>query len=139
MDPQTHEEDAPHTVVIADETADSTGTTHHNNKPLHTTKEESVDETSTTRHEPTVLADESIEEEAAVAMAESEQEGGGAEYDISLRLHRKVAEIAAKAYTRASDQSNVLSRARLADVALVKFDEIEIGKFLGKGSFSNVQ
>ena len=59
-------------------------------------------------------------------------------HDISLRLHRRVASIATEAYRRASAQSNVLSRTKVLDVALVRFDELEIGKFLGKGSFSSV-
>ncbi len=130
------------------ESADEASTTHHN--PLSTIKEdESLDETGTTRHEAQLVKEEKIEEEAAAALAEEKKaresrgdensgsKGGGP--DISLRLHRKVAEIAAKAYRRASEQSNVLSRAKLADIALIKFDEIEVGKFLGKGSFSNVQ
>ena len=152
MTPQTATVDG--TAVSVEETA------HHTT--LHAIAEESLDETSATRHEPLLAADDekeaeealllALQEEECVAAAEEEktqqqQEGGGGkppleslkEIDPSMRLHRKVAEIAAKAYRRASEQSNVLSEARLADIALVRFDEIEVGTFLGKGSFSNVQ
>lgn len=46
--------------------------------------------------------------------------------------------MANKAYRRASAKSNVLSRTKVSDIALVSMNEISIGKWLGKGSFSNV-
>ena len=125
-----------------------------------TIEEEALDETSRTVHEPlNAEQDAKDAEEIASSMSEAEAEEAKEQKspepnkkekpsnktyekkkssDYSLRLHKKVAEIAAKAYRRASEQSNVLSKARLADIALMNFDEIEIGKFLGKGSFSNV-
>ena len=127
--------------IEVDETADEASTTHHN--PLHAIKEEEMDETSTTRHEPLFVQEEEAAEkeeaDAAAATVKHDAAKGSPEHDVSLKLHRKVAEIAAKAYRRASEQSNVLSRAKLADIAMVKIEELEIGKFLGKGSFSNVQ
>eukprot|EP00581_Thalassiosira_minuscula_P009927 CAMPEP_0183708554 /NCGR_PEP_ID=MMETSP0737-20130205/4832_1 /TAXON_ID=385413 /ORGANISM="Thalassiosira miniscula, Strain CCMP1093" /LENGTH=515 /DNA_ID=CAMNT_0025936447 /DNA_START=214 /DNA_END=1761 /DNA_ORIENTATION=- len=117
------------------ESVDSTSATHHApviaNEMLGTIKEndEDMDETSTTHHEP-LLAKE-VEAEFAAAVP-TEQNA------IDLRLQKKVAEIAAKTYNRASNKSNVLSRTKLADIALVKFEEFQVGKFLGKGSFSNV-
>eukprot|EP00571_Detonula_confervacea_P011975 CAMPEP_0172306786 /NCGR_PEP_ID=MMETSP1058-20130122/7784_1 /TAXON_ID=83371 /ORGANISM="Detonula confervacea, Strain CCMP 353" /LENGTH=526 /DNA_ID=CAMNT_0013018779 /DNA_START=12 /DNA_END=1592 /DNA_ORIENTATION=+ len=143
---------APFKAAIDEESADddegyaSASTTHHS-PLLRTIKEESMDETSTTRHEPLSLVqddDNMKEEEEAYAAArarvvvDKQHDTTGGAHDGTLRLNRKVAEIAAKAYRRASAQSNVLSRAKLADIALVRFDEMEIGKFLGKGSFSNV-
>jgi serine/threonine protein kinase len=46
--------------------------------------------------------------------------------------------MASKAYRRASAKSNVLSRTKLDDIALVTMEEITTGSMLGKGSFSNV-
>lgn len=46
--------------------------------------------------------------------------------------------MADRAHRRASAQSNVLSRTKVADIALISMDEISIGQWLGKGSFSNV-
>lgn len=106
-----------------------------------------MDETATTRHEPlnikeeeyNIETDEDDDNKAATKEDGTNSEIEDAKKDPQYKLHRKVAEIAAKAYRRASEQSNVLSRTKLDNIALVKFDEIQIGKFLGKGSFSNVQ
>ena len=46
--------------------------------------------------------------------------------------------MANRAYRRASVKSNVLSHTKTNDIALVTMDELSIGKWLGKGSFSNV-
>ena len=122
---------------------DTVSSSHHQARLSTIGEEDSMDETSRTVHEPLEMKDEKVEdlpaEEAPPTppTKASDQKETGKE-DMSLRLHRKVAEIAAKAYRRASEQSNVLSQAKLADVALVKFEELEIGKFLGKGSFSDV-
>lgn len=132
---------------------DHTGSTHHTPAHLLPMGEDSVmDETGTTRHEPLDLKDDEkaaedldVEPTATEDTVKSAGKGGDvtssqmSQQEMQAqRLHRKVAEIAAKAYRRASEQSNVLSKAKLADIALVKFEELEIGKFLGKGSFSNV-
>ena len=125
---------APH-----NDEADSTSETHHNANILKTIKEDEVmDETATTRHEPLNIKEDEYKEDDNKDNNNSTG-GGEEEIDVSLRLHRKVAEIAAKAYRRASEQSNVLSKAKLDNIALIKFNELEIGTFLGKGSFSNVQ
>eukprot|EP00986_Skeletonema_menzelii_P006137 scaffold2316_cov135-Skeletonema_menzelii.AAC.12 len=73
-------------------------------------------------------------ETAAAAPTES----SAPELDISLRIHEKVAAVASKAYRKASAKSNVLSTEKLAGIDLIKFDQIEVGQLLGKGSFSNV-
>ena len=126
---------APH-----NDEADSTSETHHNANILKTIKEDEVmDETAVTRHEPLNIKEDEYKEEDNKDNNNSTAGGEEAEIDVSLRLHRKVAEIAAKAYRRASEQSNVLSKAKLDNIALMKFNELEIGTFLGKGSFSNVQ
>lgn len=126
-----------------------------------TVDDEALDETSRTHHEPKEIQDsiESIVEEGLPGddgeqlQKDKEDNGVGKPSsgsssspsmsrndpaDPNLRLHRKVAEIAANAYKRASAQSQVLSRSKLEDVGLVQFKELEIGEFLGKGSFSNV-
>jgi len=122
----------PHTTPITAEEEEVMSSTHHESLLA---ADEKIDE----------LAASLIEEEEAEAKKESapqpphhQQQKQQQPPKIPLKLQQKVAEIAAKAYRNASDQSNVLSRAKLADIALVKFEEISIGKFLGKGSFSNV-
>ncbi len=40
---------------------------------------------------------------------------------------------------RESAKSQVLSRTNLSEIAIVRFDELEIGVKLGNGSFSDVQ
>jgi hypothetical protein len=47
--------------------------------------------------------------------------------------------MANKAYQRESAKSQVLSRTNLSEIAIVRFDELEIGVKLGNGSFSDVQ
>mmetsp|Transcript_24575 Transcript_24575/g.44121 ORF Transcript_24575/g.44121 Transcript_24575/m.44121 type:complete len:510 (-) Transcript_24575:82-1611(-) len=115
----------------ADESANDASTTHHNPHLIATSKEDSMDVTSTTHHEPLLVQEGKLEEDIAAEEEASKD-------DIPLRLQKKVAKLAAEAYRRASEQSNVLSRAKLADIGLVRFEEIEVGNFLGKGSFSNV-
>jgi len=110
--------------------------------------DEEEEEMSSTHHESLLAKDEKIyeltaslieeEDEAERKAAPPQQEQQQQPPKIPLRLQKTVAKIAAKAYHNASDQSNVLSHAKLADIALVNFDEISIGQFLGKGSFSNV-
>mmetsp|Transcript_25188 Transcript_25188/g.53623 ORF Transcript_25188/g.53623 Transcript_25188/m.53623 type:complete len:539 (-) Transcript_25188:537-2153(-) len=123
--------------------ASSTHRTPDENQ-LSIIEEEGMNDTSTTRHESLLAKEEKVEnlteaEEVVRSLARKdscvESTGGN---KISMKVQRKVAELAAKAYKRASDSSNVLSRAMLADIALVRFDELEVGQFLGKGSFSNV-
>lgn len=75
-------------------------------------------ETSTTHHEPILL----------VEVPETE----------TMKDRRLIADMADRAHRRASAQSNVLSRTKVADIALISMDEISIGQWLGKGSFSNV-
>jgi len=120
----------------ADESADDASTTHHNPHLIATSREESMDETSTTRHEPLLIQEKKLEED--IAAEEEAARADSSKDDIPLRLQKKVAKLAAEAYRLASEQSNVLSRAKLADIGLVRFEEIEVGNFLGKGSFSNV-
>ena len=109
-----------------------------------------LDDTSTTLHEPVEKislsqsdAESSVDplEQAALlqaAAASRAREGTGGAEKYNERLHRKVAELAAVSYDAASKYSSVLSRSKLADIALVRLDEIDIGDFLGKGSFSDV-
>jgi serine/threonine protein kinase len=81
---------------------------------------EESEETSKTHHDPILLEEcEPLETR-------------------SMKDRRAIAEMAHKAYRRASAKSHVLSRTKLADIALVSMDEITVGKWLGKGSFSDV-
>lgn len=93
-------------------------------------KEEEMDETARTLHVPLNIKEEDEEED--------EDDFVEAETNADVLVHQKVAEIASKAYHRASAHSNVLSGTKIAEIALVRFDELEVGDFLGKGSFSNV-
>lgn len=129
--------------------------------PLGPIAEEDVDCTSATRHEPSLDLD-SAEAEARVdgaddadaapaPLRESSAEprpwtrrsgsdlGSRPDGTVAIppAVQRKVAALSAEAYRRASDKSAVLSRAKLADIALVRFDELQTGSFLGKGSFSS--
>lgn len=88
---------------------------------IHALAEES-DETATTHHEPIILA------ELTSPPQESE----------SMKDRRKIADMADRAYRRASTKSHVLTRSKTADIALLSMEELTIGKWLGKGSFSNV-
>lgn len=104
-------------------------TTHHK---LEVVQEELevLNETSATHRAPSTV----ITEEKEVPP----QEPAAVEDEISLRIHEKVASIASKAYRRASAKSNVLSRDKVAGIALVNFEDLTVGELLGKGSFSYV-
>ena len=78
-------------------------------------EEGDVDSTSTTHHVPLIMNEKHEE----------------------VCPRNKVSEIATKAFRRASAESNVLSRAKLQDIALLRMEELYIGTFLGKGSFSD--
>lgn len=88
---------------------------------IHAIAEES-DETATTHHEPIILA------ELTSPPQESE----------SMKDRRRIADMADRAYRRASTKSHVLTRSKAADIALLSMEELTIGQWLGKGSFSNV-
>ena len=149
------------------ETSESSTTHHQPSWYPRTIKEDEdeneVDETSTTHHAPSIMKDtkdaiegsESSPAKLGRGIAESalakqlqdkqqQQPVKAKEKDvqsvdeISLRIHKRVAEIAAQAYSAASAQSHVLSKTKLRDIALIRLEELEAGTFLGKGSFSNV-
>ena len=82
---------------------------------------ESIEETSATRHEPILLAE-------CAPLVET----------ASMKDRRHIADMANRAYRRASAKSNVLSRSNASDIALLNIHEISIGRWLGKGSFSDV-
>ncbi len=97
--------------------------------------EERLDETSATCHEPSIIAATTVD---LPQFAEKENGNDGFS-EASLKVHRKVAEIAANSYQDAAQESHVLSSVINADLALVNIGELTIGKFLGSGSFSHVQ
>lgn len=92
--------------------------------PIHlmSLMSETEEETSTTHHEPSYVAEECTPQPDTASMQD----------------RRHIADMASKAYRRASAKSNVLSRTKLADIALVTMEEITTGSMLGMGSFSNV-
>ena len=109
-------------------------------------EEERLDETSATRHEPTSIASavtlqNFVEEDEAINPANDivNNEKAAVFSEASLKIHRKVAQIAADSYQNAAEESRVLSSADIAELALVNIGEMTIGKFLGSGSFSHVQ
>lgn len=102
----------------------------------HTLEADCLDETSLTLHEPR----KATTDDDADADAETVPEIPAKKpISSSLLLNMRVAEMANKAYRRESAKSQVLSRINLAEIAIVRFDELEIGVKLGKGSFSDVQ
>jgi len=110
---------------------------------LNATREqqERLDETSMTRHEPSIAttdgAKQSLEQEADAAFAVVTS--GDTISEASLKIHRDVAQIASKSFENAVVESRVLSNAKVADLAFLNIGELTIGKFLGSGSFSDVQ
>jgi hypothetical protein len=109
-------------------------------------EEERLDETAATRHEPTLIASavtlqNFVEEDEAINPANDivNNEKAAEFSEASLKIHRKVAQIAADSYQNAAEESRVLSSADIAELALVNIGEMTIGKFLGSGSFSHVQ
>lgn len=142
---QTNNESASDNVGSTTHKSDPQAASPHSHR-LHTiSEEERLDETSATRHEPIALTNTfvSAEDEANTNMqivsTGKEVDSDYIKSDASMKIHRKVAEIAANSFHRASEESLVLSSAMLADIALVNIGELTIGKFLGQGSFSNVQ
>ncbi|KAL7465419.1 hypothetical protein ACHAXS_005742 [Conticribra weissflogii] len=87
---------------------------------------------------PPSSSPKSISPQDAASPAQQEYYDRREEEEFSLRIHKKVADLASKAYHRASAQSAVLTRSKLQDIALIRMDELELGDFLGKGSFSDV-
>ncbi len=131
-----------------EELHDVLSTTHHK---LSTVAEEmnmsELSATSATHRVLTPLDQHDLDsdeepKESAPAAAEAAATAEP-EPDISSRIHErviheKVATIASKAYRKASAKSSVLSMDKVRGIDLIKFDRIEVGQLLGKGSFSNV-
>ena len=113
----------------------------------HTLEADCLDETSRTLHEPrksTAEDDADADADAGVAgvvvpMETVPEIPAEKPRSSSLLLNQRVAEMANKAYHRECAKSQVLSRTNLAEIAMVRFDELEIGVKLGEGSFSDVQ
>ena len=125
---------------------DAVSTTHHK-----LTSIPDSEEMQATHREPSGIITEDLEEEdlkeqKPTAEAKKKQEDFAAtstaaaavDESLDIRIHEKVASIASKAYRRAAATSNVLSRDKVAGIALVKFEDLTVGEFLGKGSFSYV-
>lgn len=115
-------------------------TTHHKPSAVQEEMEDLNEQTAATHREPSLSLTEEEEEEHVTSQpaVAADCDSKDAELDISLRIHEKVASLASKAYRKASAKSNVLCKDRISGVALVKFEDITVGKLLGKGSFSYV-
>ena len=130
----------------SEEDTDAVSTTHHKLASIP-----EAEEMQATHREPSGIITEDLEEEdlkeAPTAAAKKKKEdfattstavAAAVDESLDIRIHEKVASIASKAYRRASATSNVLSRDKVAGIALVKFEDLTVGEFLGKGSFSYV-
>lgn len=97
------------------------------------------EEASTTHHVPILLAECEQEHDHEEQQLQQSPERAVVVVDTdSLKDRRLAARMANRAYRRASVKSNVLSHTKTNDIALVAMDELSVGKWLGKGSFSNV-
>jgi hypothetical protein len=108
----------------------------------HTLEADCLDETSRTLHEPRkATTDDDAGDAGVVVPMETVPEIPAKKpiLSLSLLVNRRVVEMANKAYQRESAKSQVLSRTNLSEIAIVRFDELEIGVKLGNGSFSDVQ
>lgn len=128
----------------SEEDTDAVSTTHHK---LASVPE--AEEMQATHREPSGIITEDLEEEdlkeQKPTAAKKKEDftttstaAAAVDESLDIRIHEKVASIASKAYRRASATSNVLSRDKVAGIALVKFEDLTVGEFLGKGSFSYV-
>lgn len=100
---------------------------------------EGLDETSRTHHEPIVTIAAATTTAADVNDSGENSNSDGVVDEASNKIHQKVAQLAANSYQAAAIKSHVLSNTILADLALVNIGELTIGKFLGAGSFCDVQ
>ena len=123
-----------------EEDNDAVSTTHHKLASIP-----EAEEMQATHREPSGIITEDLEEEdlkeqepTSAKKKKEDSTAAAVDESLDIRIHEKVASIASKAYRRASAASNVLSRDKVAGIALVKFEDLTVGEFLGKGSFSYV-
>lgn len=120
---------------------DETSATHHyhidaSRRSTNGTSGEDIDESSLTRHETRHDADD--DNFAKLKISDDV-------HTATAVLNERVAAYATKAYNKAVANSKILKKDSLDleadcnDVAMVKFHELKVGKFLGNGSFSDVQ
>jgi hypothetical protein len=150
------------TTSSSAEHLDETSATHHHmvasRQSTNGTSGEDIDESSITRHE--TRHDDDDDDLTFAKLKISDADGDTTANKISEQqfkksataiLNEKVAESATKAYNKAVANSKILKKESLDnfnlggedcnndDVAMVKFHELKVGKFLGNGSFSDVQ
>jgi hypothetical protein len=143
---------------------DETSATHHHmvasRRSSNGTSGEDIDESSLTRHETRHDADDDLaklkisdadgDTTANKISEQQRQQQQQFKKSATALLNKRVAEYATKAYNKAVANSKILKKESLDnnseaedcnndDVAMVKFHELKIGKFLGNGSFSDVQ
>jgi hypothetical protein len=145
---------------------DETSATHHHmvasRRSSNGTSGEDIDESSLTRHETRHDADDDLAKlkisdadgdttANKISEQQRQQQQQFKKKSATALLNKRVAEYATKAYNKAVANSKILKKESLDnsnlggedcnndDVAMVKFHELKIGKFLGNGSFSDVQ
>jgi hypothetical protein len=142
---------------------DETSATHHHmvasRRSSNGTSGEDIDESSLTRHETRHDADDLAKLKISDAdgditankiIEQQRQQQQQFKKSPNAVLNKRVAEYATKACNKAVANSKILKKESLDndkgaedcnndDVAMVKFRELKIGKFLGNGSFSDVQ
>jgi len=145
-------------ATSSSEHLDETSATHHHlvasrRSSTDGTSGEAIDESSLTHHETRHDADDDdfdklkISDDGDTANKISEQQQRQQKFQKSATavLNERVAAYATRAYNKAVANSKILkkesldSEADCNDVAMVKFHELKVGKFLGNGSFSDVQ
>jgi len=145
-------------ATSSSEHLDETSATHHHlvasRRSTNGTSGEDVDESSLTRHETRHDADDDdfaklkISDDGDTAnkiIGEQQQQQQKHQKSANTILNEHVAAYATKAYNKAVANSKILKKDTDLlldtddDVAMVKFHELKVGKFLGNGSFSDVQ
>ena len=134
---------------VCQEDLDETSATHHEPctavVPSTTNGGDNVDDLSSNNSGSGMHDNDDNDLEAAVAAVRRASEKSDTNVrdsdgrSASIVMNQRVAAYAMMTYQRAASKSSILKAAHLNDVAMVKFEELELGKFLGNGSFSDVQ
>ena len=132
-------------ATSSSEHLDETSATHHHlvasRRSTNGTSGEDVDESSLTRHE--TRHDASGDDFAELKIGDDGDDQQKLQKSANAILNERVAAYATRAYKKAVANSKILKKDTDDDdgndVAMVKFHELKVGKFLGNGSFSDVQ
>ena len=132
-------------ATSSSEHLDETSATYHHlvasRRGTNGTSGEDVDESSSTRHETRHDADG--DDFAELKIGDDGDDQQKLQKSANAILNERVAAYATRAYKKAVANSKILKKDTDDDdgndVAMVKFHELKVGKFLGNGSFSDVQ